>query len=72
MSCSSLRVRRTLGVFALGCALMAACGCYERVVGAKGFGADKAQIQQANNPDGSKNSNLMTRRTTVKEIQNPK
>lgn len=63
-------MKRRAAMLALGCATLTLTGCYERVVGAKGFGADRAQVERPNDP-GGRPTNLVTRRTTVKEIQNP-
>jgi hypothetical protein len=40
-----------------GCAAAAACvgagGCYQKVVGAQGFGADQVKIEQGNLPESN-------------------
>jgi len=40
-------------------------GCYERVVGAKGMGAQGVSISEPNVPDGSHNT-LVTQKKTLK------
>ena len=56
------------------CALVVAgmAGCYERVVGAQGFGAQSAQVYKANGPDTTQSSKPFTyKKSTTPEIPSP-
>ena len=46
-------LRRAAGVLVVA-VLAAMPGCYRKVVGAQGFGADQVTIEQPNLPDGDK------------------
>ena len=50
---------------------MAAAGCYERVVGASGFGGEQSQVYKPNGP-GPKSSGTFTyKKSNTKEIPAP-
>lgn len=48
---------------ALPMAMLSAAGCYERTVSAKGFGADRVIVREANSPDPVKTTKV--RQTTT-------
>ncbi len=47
--------------------LVALSGCYERVVGAKGMGAQGVTVTQPNGPESSKSSSAQKKTVRLKE-----
>jgi hypothetical protein len=62
---------RILAVAALGMVLMASQGCYEKVVGASGFGAEAVQIEKPNGPDTRSSKTFDYKKSTQKELPSP-
>jgi hypothetical protein len=56
-----------LGVLSIACG----SGCYERVVGASGFGADSVNVTRPNGPDTKSSKTYSYKKTTVKSLPSP-
>ncbi len=51
--------------------LIASQGCYEKVVGASGFGAESTQIEKPNGPDTRSSKTFEYKKSTQKQLPSP-
>lgn len=53
------------------CLALASQGCYEKVVGASGFGAEGVNIEKPDGPDTRSSKTFIYKKSTVKELPSP-